>query len=134
MVKECIGLTQVDCTVDVYLNGPIFDTLSDDKYTLKRYGRDVDLVSELSGVVRGTPGEKIIRSLPSFYSISWEIKPGDFLPATVDCFTRPGVAQLIGNSDEECSRDVEMIHKLGSSGKFWQIYSIIRNSNEWHLL
>ena len=116
-MKECIGYTQVDCTVDVYLNGPLFDTLPSDSYVLKRFGREVDLVSEQSGVVRSTPGDKVIRNLPTFFSVSWEVKPGDFLRATVDCFTRPGVVQIIGNTDEDCGRDVEMIHKLGSTGK-----------------
>ena len=27
------------------------------------------------------PGEKIIRSLPTFKSMSWELKPGDFAQA-----------------------------------------------------
>ena len=140
VAKECIGYTQVDCTLDLYLDGPVFDTLSSDQYALRKFGREVDLVSQISGVVRTMPGDKIIRSLPSFHSISWEVKPGDFLYATVDCFTRPGVVQIIGNTDEECNIDVKKIHDLGSSGYYNEFYhfccsssSTFINFRTWYL-
>jgi hypothetical protein len=31
----------------------------------------------MGGVVRSTPGEEVIRKLPSFRSMSWDIKPGE---------------------------------------------------------
>ena len=46
------------------------------------------MLSEQSGVVRSMPGEAFIRKLPSFRSLSWELKPGDYAHKTIDCFTR----------------------------------------------
>jgi len=112
VVKECIGLTQVDLTVDVYTNGKLFDSavVSRDTYPLCKFGGEVDLVSPCSGVVRGMPGDAVIRALPSFRSISWEIKPGDFCNATVDMFTRPGVVQLVHSDAAQVLRDATAIH------------------------
>ena len=42
----------------------------------------------MGGVVRSLPGDEVIRRLPSFRSINWEIKPGDYCAITKDCFTR----------------------------------------------
>lgn len=116
VVNQCIGFSQAAATIDVFLNGPLFDTLQATTYPMKKCGREIDLVSRCSGVVRAMPGEKVIKALPTFMSISWEIQPGDFVNATVDCFTRPGVVQLLGDSDEQCDRDVEIIHSLGAVG------------------
>jgi len=38
--------------------------------------------------VRALPGDKIIRSLASFRSISWDAKIGEYQAITIDCFTR----------------------------------------------
>lgn len=32
------------------------------------------------------------------------------LPQTIDCFTRPGCVQLVGDTEEEVERDFEAIH------------------------
>lgn len=112
VAQECIGFTQVSVTTDVYTNGPLFATLKENEYTLKKAGRDVDMVSRHSGVVRGFPGESKIRALPSFRSLKWECKKGDFIPKTVDCFTRPGCVQLVAPTEQEADEDLERVHDL----------------------
>jgi biotin carboxylase len=74
------------------------------------------MVSRFSGIVRSLPGEAFIRSLPSFRSISWEVKPGEFVHKTIDCFTRPGCVQLVGDTEEAADRDLEAIHDLELNG------------------
>ncbi|CAM9358694.1 unnamed protein product, partial [Ectocarpus fasciculatus] len=112
IVEECIGYSQVEVTMDVYMNGSLFDSLPKDTYTLKKAGRDVDLVSRHAGLVRSLPGDAVIRSLPSFRAVSWEIHPGDFCPMTIDCFTRPACVQLVHDSEEQADRDFELLHEL----------------------
>ena len=58
------------------------------------------MVSRHSGIVRGFPGDVAIRQLESFRGISWEVKEGAFQEKTIDCFTRPGCAQLVNASLE----------------------------------
>jgi biotin carboxylase len=62
------------------------------------------------------PGEAVIRALPSFLSMSWEVHPGDFCSATVDMFTRPGVVQLVHPSAQQVKDDAEIICSMGAVG------------------
>lgn len=116
IVEECIGYSQVSITLDVYLGGGLFDTIPKHAYVLKKAGRDVDVVSRHAGVVRGMPGDALIRQLPSFRNISWEIHPGDFCPLTIDCFTRPACVQLVHDSEEQADRDFDRIHEIEVMG------------------
>jgi biotin carboxylase len=113
---ECIGFTQVTVTLDVYTEGKFFAAMDKDNYVLKKAGREVDMVSMMGGVVRSMPGEEVIRKLPSFRSMSWDVKPGDYAPKTIDCFTRPGCVQLVHESEEQADADFEAIHALDACG------------------
>ena len=62
--------------MDVYVGGTMFDSLPKDCYVLKKAGRDVDIVSRHAGLVRALPGDALIRQLPSFRAVSWEVHPG----------------------------------------------------------
>jgi biotin carboxylase len=116
VVRECIGYSVVDVTLSAYLDSTLFDSIQKDNFPLVKSGRDVDFVNRKSGVVRAFPGESIIRGLPSFRSISWELKPGDYAPVTIDCFTRPGCAQLVHESEEQVEKDFQRIHSLEEMG------------------
>lgn len=70
------------------------------------------MVSRYGGIVRSLPGDAAIRKLPSFRSLNWEVKPGDYCHKTIDCFTRPGCVQLVADSEEDAERDLEAIHSL----------------------
>lgn len=110
--NECIGYTQVSITLDAYLSGHHFAQIDKDRYPMRKAAREVDLVSRRGGIMRGKPGEAAIRALPSFRSICWEVKPGDYVPLTVDCFTRPGCVQLVSETEEQADKDFEAIHDL----------------------
>ena len=74
------------------------------------------MVSRHSGIVRSMPGEAAIRALPSFRGIAWEVKPGDFISRTIDCFTRPGCAELVADTEEEVDADFERLHSMEECG------------------
>lgn len=116
IVEECIGYSQVSVTLDVYLGGALFDSIPKHAYKLKKAGRDVDVVSRHAGVVRAMPGDAMIRQLPSFRNVSWEVHPGDFCPLTIDCFTRPACVQLVHESEEQADRDFDRIHEIEAMG------------------
>ena len=79
VVMECVGYSQVSVTIDTYLGGTLFASLEKDKVTLKKAGRDVDLVSRHGGIVRSIPGDAEIRKMSTFRCVSWEVKPGPSL-------------------------------------------------------
>jgi hypothetical protein len=69
----------VSVTLDIYLDGKFFYAMDKDHYVLKKAGREVDMLTEQSGVVRGTPGDGFIRSLSSFrhvyiYVVIYEVE------------------------------------------------------------
>jgi biotin carboxylase len=123
VAKECIGYTQVEVTIDVYLEGKLFSKLAKNKYPLLKHGRDVDLVNRYGGVVRNMAGEGRLMALPSYRTHAWEIKPGDYAPLTVDCFTRPGCVQLVHEDEIQVDKDFEMVHTIEEMGLI--DYSII---------
>eukprot|EP00596_Hydrurales_sp_CCMP1899_P000255 CAMPEP_0119051766 /NCGR_PEP_ID=MMETSP1177-20130426/73276_1 /TAXON_ID=2985 /ORGANISM="Ochromonas sp, Strain CCMP1899" /LENGTH=963 /DNA_ID=CAMNT_0007031083 /DNA_START=116 /DNA_END=3007 /DNA_ORIENTATION=- len=115
-LQECIGYTQVSVTLDCYLDGKFFHAMDKDHYVLTKAGREVDMLTEQSGVVRTTPGDAFIRQLSSFRSLSWEIKPGDYAAKTIDCFTRPGCVQLVSDTEEQADLDFEAVHSMDKCG------------------
>ena len=117
VVKECIGYTQVEVTLDAYLGGKgIFSDVPKDNFPMHKYGRDIDMVNYRGGIVRSLAGEKKIRALESFRSISWEVKVGQYAPMTIDCFTRPGVVQLVHANEDQAEADVLALHELFRMG------------------
>lgn len=124
LVRECTGYTQVSVTVDVYLNGPLFDSISTTHAPLTKYAMDCDMVSRAGGIVRSMPGEALVRKFKSFFSISWEVHVGDYCPLTIDCFTRPGVVQMMNSDPKQLEKDFEDYHNLEVEGKFID-YSVI---------
>lgn len=118
VAHECIGYTVVSVVLDVYTNGPVFDTLPATSYVKMKAGREVDMVARHPGIIRSKPGDAKIRALASFRSFNWEVKDGDFQPQTIDCFTRPGSVQLVNDSEEQAEADLEAIHDLEEMGLF----------------
>ena len=117
VAKECIGYTQVEATLDMYLGGHgIWHEIPKDNFPMRKFGRDIDLVNYRGGIVRSLKGEPKIRALESFRSISWEVKPGEYAPITIDCFTRPGCVQLVHESEEQAEADVAYLHELFKIG------------------
>lgn len=112
VAEECVGYTMVGVTLDVYLKGELFNKIDSKRFPLKKAGREVDMVSRFGGIVRSLPGDEAIRKLPSFRGINWEVKPGDYISKTIDCFTRPGCVELVADTEEDAERDLEAIHAL----------------------
>ncbi len=113
VAKECVGYTQVELCLDAYLGGHgIFQDVSSSSFPMMKYGRDVDMVNRHGGIIRALKGEKKIKALESFRFLSWEVKVGDYAPATIDCFTRPGCAQFVNENEEQVDADMEALHDM----------------------
>lgn len=124
ITKECHGYTQVELAVDVYLDGTKwFQRIDKNKYPMMKHARDTDMVNRHGGIIRGFPGEKLVRKLESFRSMFWEVKVGEYAPLTIDCFTRPGCVQFVNESREKADADFEALHDLENLHMF--DYSVI---------
>lgn len=71
--------TQVEVTLDAYLDGKLWSSIQKDCYPKKKAAREVDMVSRHGGIIRRLTGDAFIRSLASFRSLTWDVKPGDYI-------------------------------------------------------
>jgi hypothetical protein len=70
---------QVEVTLDCYLDGTLWKSLSKDTFPKRKAAREVDMVSRNGGIIRKLIGDAFIRQLPSFRSLTWDVKPGDYI-------------------------------------------------------
>ena len=88
------GYSQVEATVDAYLDLHQFDLMPDLPPSLfKASGQEVILMSFSSGVVKETLGFNIIHKLPSFVFLETRVKIGSKVDYTIDLFT--GIGSVI---------------------------------------
>jgi hypothetical protein len=76
----------VEVTLDVYLEGKLWESLPGNTYPKRKAAREVDMVSRNGGIIRRLIGDAFIRQLPSFRSLTWDVKPGDYI-SKVRCAT-----------------------------------------------
>jgi biotin carboxylase len=113
----CRGLTggysQVEATVDAYLDPKSFAKLPDRPPSpFKASGQEVILVSRSRGKVKSTPGYDVMKALPSFLCLETGIKAGAEVDYTVDLLTGIGSVILMHPDPSVLSRDIDFIRYL----------------------
>ena len=69
----------MEVTLDAYLEGTLWKSLQKNTYPKRKAAREVDMVSRNGGIIRKLLGDAFIRQLPSFRSLTWDVKPGDYI-------------------------------------------------------
>jgi biotin carboxylase len=107
------GYSQVDVTVDSYLDKAKFSTIPDVYPSpFKAAGQEVYLVSKGRGTVRSVPGFEIIKELPSFVYLETGVRPGSSIDFTTDLFSALGCVILMHKDPEVVKADVKKITEL----------------------
>ncbi|KAL3914560.1 MAG: hypothetical protein SGARI_000059 [Bacillariaceae sp.] len=107
------GYSQVDVTVDSYLDKAKFSTIPDVYPSpFKGYGQEVFLVSKGRGTVRSVPGFEVIKDLPSFVYLETGVHPGSSIDFTTDFFSALGCVILMHKDPEVVKADVKKITEL----------------------
>lgn len=114
IATACLGgYDQIDATLMAYLDPSSFDALPETPPPLVNFGTEIFFVTRVAGMVRSMDSAtKFIQALPSFKKIEWQLKPGDYAALTVDCFTRPGSAQLVHADRDQVRQDYDKIRTL----------------------
>lgn len=86
----------MEVTLDVYLEGHLWKSLNKDTYPKRKAARECDMVSRNGGIIRKLIGDAFIRSLPSFRSVTWDVKPGDYISKVSDAIRCVLVMNIIG--------------------------------------
>eukprot|EP00547_Thalassionema_nitzschioides_P005643 CAMPEP_0194216736 /NCGR_PEP_ID=MMETSP0156-20130528/19566_1 /TAXON_ID=33649 /ORGANISM="Thalassionema nitzschioides, Strain L26-B" /LENGTH=949 /DNA_ID=CAMNT_0038945567 /DNA_START=101 /DNA_END=2950 /DNA_ORIENTATION=- len=121
----CRGLTggysQVEATVDAYLEKKTFFALPDKPVTpFKASGQEVILVSFSRGIVKATPGFDKIQQLQSFVYLESGVKPGSKVEHTVDLFTGIGSVILMHEDEKVLESDVKAIRELEENNELFE--------------
>ncbi|VEU36174.1 unnamed protein product [Pseudo-nitzschia multistriata] len=112
------GYTQVDATVDCYLDKQKFATIPDVYPSpFNAAGQEVYLVSRGRGKVRFTPGFEVIRSLPSFVYLETGVMPGGYVDFTVDLFTAIGSVMLMHKDPAVVDADIKKIREMEANNE-----------------
>lgn len=109
---ECMGTSQMIKAVDSYLNPESFLSYYKNGYSLSKYSRWADLIVPASGTIQSFTLLEELERLSSFHSANVQIKPGDYLPRTVDLYTSPGSIYLINNDPDVLEADYLKLREL----------------------
>jgi len=120
----CRGLTggysQVEATVDAYLEKKTFFALPDKPVSpFRASGQEVILVSFSRGTVKATPGFDQIQQLRSFVYLESGVKHGSKVEHTVDLFTCIGSVILMHEDEQVLESDVKKIRELEENNQLF---------------
>jgi len=110
------GYTQIDVTVDAYLDQDRFSKLPDRPCVpFHASGQELMLVSYSRGTVMSTPGLEKIKELPSFVYLETGVKPGTEVDYTTDLFSNVGSVILMHPDETQLQADVAYIRQMEKS-------------------
>jgi biotin carboxylase len=116
--RESVGYSQVDLTVDAYVDEEAFLAKAHALYELKKNLVIVELISGVEGVLKTISHVDEIRSLPSFFTMKTLLVPGDFIEKTINVSSSPGYIVLIHPNMEVIRRDYDIIRHLELNGLY----------------
>ena len=115
------GYSQVDATVDAYLEKQGFFALPDKPPSpFKAAGQEVILVSYSRGTVKATPGLEIAQGLQSFVYLETGVRIGSKVDYTVDLFTCIGSVILMHHDKAILEADVARIRQLEKDNQLFE--------------
>jgi biotin carboxylase/glycosyltransferase involved in cell wall biosynthesis len=106
MSRMCTGASQVDQTIELFLDPARFLRGAKMSYKLRFEGMMCRLIPWREGVLRGFLGLERIERLPSFHGSFGMAKAGERVPGCV------GVAMLLHPDEDILRRDYEVIRQL----------------------
>ena len=132
------GYSQVEVSVDSYLNKRQFDLYADKPPApFKAAGQEVILVSFSRGIVKSTPGFEKIKKLQSYVYLETGVQPGSEVDYTVDLFTGIGSAILMHRDPAILEEDVNFIRKLERDNELFEyetVMSMMKSHSKGNLL
>lgn len=109
---ECMGTSQLIKTVDSYLAPEHFLSYYRDGYTLSKYSRWADLIVPASGTIKAFSLLDEVKKFESFYSANICIRPGEYLPRTIDLYTSPGSIYFVNEDPSQLEIDYMKLREL----------------------
>ncbi|MET9320197.1 ATP-grasp domain-containing protein [Streptomyces sp. NPDC003038] len=115
-VKAAIGESQLDWTVDAYVEPDRFLDRWESSYELVRHAGLVNMVSPADGTLRGYPNMARLRGLDSFHDLALNVRPGGRIHRSVDDWTYPMRVYLVHETQSTVLHDILTAHYLDGDG------------------
>ncbi len=113
----CVGYNQIDRTAMLHADAEQFKATFKPHYESEKAALEIFLISPVSGFFAGLRNEDTIRQLPSFHSMTFNVKGLEKLARTVDLFTSPGRVILIG-TPEQIATDYTLVRQWEDAGAY----------------
>lgn len=112
------GYSQIEATVDAYLNEANFNRLPDvPPSPFKASGSEVMLVSYTSGTIKAMPGIEEMKKMDTFVQLETPVRVGSRVEKTVDLITGLGSVILMSNDNGAYQRDLNRVRELESTNQ-----------------
>lgn len=116
------GYSQIEIAVHSYISDEEFDKCPEQPpVPFKASGIEICFVSRVEGVISGTPGFDMVRSLDSFHELFTDVEVGSEVQRTIDPATGVGSVILIHPDDKVLKRDIRLIREMENAGKFFEL-------------
>jgi biotin carboxylase len=116
LVGKAIGESQLEWTVDAYVNPDRFAERCKQDYVIRDQAICVNMVSPRSGTLTGYPKMDQLRALESFHDALVRVQPGGRISRTVNDFTYPMLVHLLHPSKAVLLRDYATARYLDGDG------------------
>mmetsp|Transcript_1191 Transcript_1191/g.1774 ORF Transcript_1191/g.1774 Transcript_1191/m.1774 type:complete len:931 (+) Transcript_1191:55-2847(+) len=114
------GYSQIDASIDSYLNKQQFAILPDMPPAPKASGQEVMLVSYSRGTVKSCPGFEVIKQMESFVYLESGVKEGTFVEHTTDLVTSVGSAIVMHHDATVLKKDVARIREMEKNNELFE--------------
>jgi len=115
------GYSQVDATIDAFLDEKRFEMLPDVPNPFKASGQEVILVCKRAGHVVSTPGFDKIRKLKSFVSLVSDVTAGSVVECSIDLHTALGSVFLMHDDLAVMAADLQTIRAMEEDCTLFQL-------------
>lgn len=117
-VREAVGESQYEWTVDAYVRPERFRARHREHYTIDRHLASVALISPVSGTLRAIRHLDTIRAMETFRDDVYFVRPGERIRPTIDDTTYVGQIRLMHAEEALVCRDVRTIGYLDGVGMY----------------
>lgn len=107
-----VGESQVEWTVDAYVNQERFMARYQENYRIQTHFASVAMISPVEGILAGYPRLDELKSLESLLEVRTLVQPGEQISRTVDDLTYPVIVNLRHDVEEIVLRDAGTVRYL----------------------
>jgi biotin carboxylase len=116
LVGDSIGESQLEWTVDAYVDPQRFMDRCKEDYQIIRHSVCVNMVSPRAGTLTGYPKLGLLEQLESYHRVLMKVAPGSPVERTVNDFTYPMLVHLLHESPAVVRRDYATARHLDGDG------------------